>query len=991
MLHIARLFFLTLGVHMSLFFSIINGGSAPGVTVYGGEDWDTTNLLSSAIGGGYRGNVNGFTVAVVCKINTQVNGGYILDYIDPVGRGYSISQPSPTEIKFSTGVLAENDYTHSAAYLPAADLGKVQVLIGVHTGLAGQVFLWANDMLVGGGVDTTGYSLPDLSLRQTVGVRGNGTAAHTGVVIYGWGGWDRALTNEEIHQIYDEVRDNGKLPTTLVDTVMINNVAPNVPMGSTVFPSTIPDEVGSEDFTFVAGSSAGINLAVDPFPMFTWVKGDLDPLDVVVGFGDSLMEGKGAIMDAPAGYPPGDNLQMFKALNPGWVTLVDPTGSNPSLDSVSVLGLYGWLRQQQTGLLTGVINTGIGSRTTSDFLPVTSYYNTSKGLIQVGLSRRQSTLRAFITFIGPNDAAFTTPTIWDTNRTATLNSLRAKIGSFAATTPEVVIQLAPTVPTDTAYPEWANVRTDIVTYAERTPNSVFATGVDGPWVEVYKLHPDTAASYALAQQALPLEDAFSTIFYGGYHWDLTNKLASVAGGGYRGNPAGFTVVVVCKINEAVDSGHLLDYIDPSGKGYRIFQSLSTEIRFQTGVLAGNDYTVSPPYTIADDDLGKVQVFVGVHTGLSGEVQLWANNRLVGLPTATTGYTLPSLSLHLAIGHRQDTSGAHTGAAIYAWGGWDRALTTSEIHQIYASVRATGKLPTGITDTVMINNVSDDAVSPNFPSVVTDQVGSEDFSFIAGSAAGIQLTENNYGNFTETVVPQPFDVWFAFGDTQTVGQGANSAAPMGYPPGDNTLYMVKTNPLGWEVLVEPTSGVAPMTQGTGIVGLFGWESQKVTNRTTGIINAGLQGGTSTDWLPGGSAYLYGLAALQIGLSQPGAVFRGFITYSGRNDAIAAVTAGTFASNWSTTIAAYQAVIGAAATGTPALLVQLPVTIPNDQPHPSWNIVRADIASLASTDVLVITEEEGPWNTGFNAFLTTPANYIVAQRALTAAMGHSSWVP
>jgi hypothetical protein len=233
----------------------------PSITIYGVGGFDTTNVIASAAGGGYRGNTAGFTVAVLCMINTQVNAAQLLSYNDAGTGGYYIVQDTATTIRalFGDGTTTIS----SAPYSPAADIGAVTLLVARHTGVAGAISLWANDAKVGADAATTGYVLPGAGLRCTVGCRNNLTAAHTGATVYSWGGWDIALSDTQIHDLFDYVRTNGELPSnmtgTQADTALCCNVTDSV-SGPSV-PSPIVDTAGTaQNFTVAFGSASGLDL-----------------------------------------------------------------------------------------------------------------------------------------------------------------------------------------------------------------------------------------------------------------------------------------------------------------------------------------------------------------------------------------------------------------------------------------------------------------------------------------------------------------------------------------------------------------------------------------------------------------------------------------------------------------------------------------------------------------------------------------------------------
>jgi hypothetical protein len=407
------------------------------------------------------------------------------------------------------GNLAGDGFENSPSYSPSPDLGKVVLLVGVHSGAGGQISFWAGDKKVGGDTAATGYSLPSLSLPNAVGHRNNGTAAHTGATIFAWGGWNRALSNAEIHTLHDTVRSTGKLPTGIADTVMICNVADDA---SGSFPATVTDRVGSADFSFVSGAASGVALETINTPTWAWSDATLPPTDVWLGIGDSETAGRGKLSEAPVGYPPVDgSLLMFKSVAAGFQTLDEPCGDGVDAENgVGPVGLFGWLAAQETGRVTCAINAGKGGSLTSQWLPGTAHYLDALGRAQVALSRRNTTFRGFVAYIGANDAAFTAPTVLASNWTSTVNGLRAAIGAAATGKPVAIVQMPPTVPTDTSYPEWANCRTDIIAYDTASADNLLVAHEDGPWREAYKLHLTTSANYALAIKILAAVMGHST-------------------------------------------------------------------------------------------------------------------------------------------------------------------------------------------------------------------------------------------------------------------------------------------------------------------------------------------------------------------------------------------------------------------------------------------------------------------------------------------------
>lgn len=237
------------------------------LVMYGGSGWDTSNRLIGALGGTFRGITAGHVIACLCRIDTQVASAKLLDYLDGSGKGWDLFQDTATSIRWRNANAAGNAWFSTAAYSPAPDLGKVQLLLLRYTGPGGVVQMWASDAQVGADVAADGYTLPATSLGQAIGFRQNGTVPHTGAVIFGWGAWS-ALTTGVVHDIYAAVKATGKIPTGVGGEQLVCNVGDDVSGAS--FPTTITDQVGSNDFTFALGSAAGIDLVTATNPTFAW-------------------------------------------------------------------------------------------------------------------------------------------------------------------------------------------------------------------------------------------------------------------------------------------------------------------------------------------------------------------------------------------------------------------------------------------------------------------------------------------------------------------------------------------------------------------------------------------------------------------------------------------------------------------------------------------------------------------------------------------------
>lgn len=180
----------------------------------------------------------------------------------------------------------------------------------------------------------------------------------------------------------------------------------------------------------------------------------------------------------------------------------------------------------------------------------------------------------------------------------------------------------------------------------------------------------------------------------------------------------------------------VDYLDTSGKGFDCFMPSSTTMAWRNANTAGNGWFTSAAWTITPD-LEKIQLLVMVYTGTT--LEAWASDEKVGADVAVNGYTLPSASFRLAVGARQNGSAA-IDADIFSWGAWDRAFSNSDVHDLYTAFASTGKLPFGLANEALVMNVGDAVTGASFPSTIEDQIGSNDFSFYAGSAAGIDLVQ-----------------------------------------------------------------------------------------------------------------------------------------------------------------------------------------------------------------------------------------------------------
>lgn len=225
--------------------------------------------------------------------------------------------------------------------------------------------------------------------------------------------------------------------------------------------------------------------------------------EVWVCLGDSEMAGRGEYAGYPAQYPPANShdVLMVHGTIPGFVEgalgnvpISEPTGVG-ALTKVGAAGFWAWKRQQRAGGRIRIVNAGRGSATSTLWLKAngSQYYENAVLRAKAALRQPRATLGGFVLWDGANDALSASPP-WQTNWTATLANLRTDLGAPAA--PIYLIRYPATVPTDQAYPSWTTLRATIGA-------APFASGIadapEGPWVEAYKLHLDTAANWIAAQ------------------------------------------------------------------------------------------------------------------------------------------------------------------------------------------------------------------------------------------------------------------------------------------------------------------------------------------------------------------------------------------------------------------------------------------------------------------------------------------------------------
>lgn len=230
-------------------------GAAVASGLVGGNGFDTTNLLGTAANGGIRGHAGGYWVALMARIDTATNGGYLAAAFTGAATGWRLWQPTATTIAFEP-VNGSGAFVVSSQYTFVE--GEVNLFVGVHTG--SQVRLYAERAQVGSDVAITGATPLLAGERMTLGVRNTGaTGNHPGLTIFGACGGDNSVPSlAEIQALSDLCKstgDIGSIPgkTDRLWSVKQSATPPN-------FPATLDDEVGSDNMTVYAGAASGIGL-----------------------------------------------------------------------------------------------------------------------------------------------------------------------------------------------------------------------------------------------------------------------------------------------------------------------------------------------------------------------------------------------------------------------------------------------------------------------------------------------------------------------------------------------------------------------------------------------------------------------------------------------------------------------------------------------------------------------------------------------------------
>jgi hypothetical protein len=492
-------------------------------------------------------------------------------------------------------------------------------------------------------------------------------------------------------------------------------------------------------------------------------------------------------------------------------------------------------------------------------------------------------------------------------------------------------------------------------------------------------------------------------------FNTTNRIGSAA---LAGPKDAKTILLAHRVTTQVNAAYLLDYLEGSGRGWRVWQATATAISSSFAPAAAGTWNESARYYPANY-VGKDQVLVAQNPVTSNYIDQWCGNTgesaaKTGAPAACTGFAAATgAAVRFALGCRQNGSAAHTGLTIYAVAAFSATLTPSEIYEeldfFYENgrFRKTGDAGLHVSATNTYNLGEDiSAASGSVPSTILDRVGSANLTFYAGSAPGGHSVSTNTPNFAFTNVPPlARDVIIAMGDSMTDGRGntADFAADApGYEPLNGMLWMmrqsaVNTGPYDWAELNEPcgTRDASLQDSCVGPWGLLGWEIEKTTGRQTAVINGGVGGSLSSTWVAGQTNYENWINRVAAACSRRNATFRALCIYGGPNDAFQASPPNL------------QTNIGSLKTNIAARIGAIPVTVqsrltadiatdqgvPGSTYYPSWATVQGYIAALESADHLLITPPTPANKDGLHP--KVDQNYTLALSAKSALQGHGTW--
>ncbi|HEY3499314.1 MAG TPA: sialate O-acetylesterase [Polyangiaceae bacterium] len=488
--------------------------------VTGITGFNTSNLLRTAALAGPQGNAAGFTIVVAFRVDTQVNGGNIVEFLDGV-RGGRIYQDTATTLlgEYGNGVSA---FIKAPPYRPAGgtgratDVGRDQIVAFTYN--AGYVHGWAGQIgeslqKVGKGTTTSAYVAPTTgTCRTCIGARQNGTAAHTGITIYSIT-QHTSPTNAKLYALADFFYANGRFPVTgdpelPAGTTNTYNFATDIANNGGTIPTTILDRVGSANMTFSLGNTTGFSVDTNTHdPVYTNVPPAAS--DLVIAAGDSMTDGRGDPADLatvfPAYPPTSGRVKMVKAKTGQpyfYENIAEPSGATVVTNAcVGPFGMMTDLLSTQSSRGGRFANGGAGGTTSSQWVPGNAIYEAFRGQYEVAASSRNVTFRLLALYIGPNDA---NAAVSAASYNANLDALIADVTTILGAPPLIVqFQLTVAVPTAPLYTatstEWNVIKGAIAGRAAANYLIVQSTTATR---EPQLLHHTTAENYTNAQAAV---------------------------------------------------------------------------------------------------------------------------------------------------------------------------------------------------------------------------------------------------------------------------------------------------------------------------------------------------------------------------------------------------------------------------------------------------------------------------------------------------------
>lgn len=226
-------------------------------------------------------------------------------------------------------------------------------------------------------------------------------------------------------------------------------------------------------------------------------------------------------------------------------------------------------------------------------------------------------------------------------------------------------------------------------------------------------------------------------------------------------------------------------------------------------------------------------------------------------------------------------------------------------------------------------------------------------------------------------PRVREVWVALGDSEMAGKANPSTLPIGYPPSDGTLWMLRSNST-WQQLSEPCADGAYPPVGYAGAGLAGWKRQQARGGEVAVVNCAVGSTKSNEWMPGTAGYANIVQRARAAVAHPGCYLGGYILFDGANDAVDASP--PYQSNWETTFQALDRDVGAGKK----IITRLCPTVPTDMAYPSWSSVRSqqDALAAAAPDRTIVQAPDGPWIEAYKLHLDGDGNQALADIYLAA---------